>query len=194
MQCWEARGDGRLVHLLVTAAEEGSRRAPQLLAAIGDPAAAPALREAMSHDDPRIRAAAIGSLGWSGDVGDGAAVAAATRDSDQEVRIAARATLADLGGDVAAAALAGGLDVLEDDERAHAIEALAWPGDARAIEPLHELVVEELGGSVPHYRSMSATEPARARVGKPPGTGAPGNFALATQLRRATIRGRRPPR
>jgi HEAT repeats len=128
VQCWEARGDGRLVRLLVTAAEEGSGRAPQLLARIGDPGAAPALREAMSHDEPHIRAAAIGSLGWSGDLGDVAAVATATRDSEQEVRMA------------------------DEDERVHAIETLAWLGDDRAIEPLHELVVEDLGETFPHYR------------------------------------------
>jgi HEAT repeats/PBS lyase HEAT-like repeat len=152
-QCWEARGDGRLVSLLVTRSEHGSRRAPQLLAAVGDRAAAPALREAVSHQDPAIRAAAISSLGWSGEIGDVAAITPATRDSERAVRMAARATLADLGGAQAADALASGLDGLEEEEeRAHAVEALAWLGDARAIEPLHELVTEELGDMVPHYR------------------------------------------
>jgi hypothetical protein len=66
--------------------------------------------------------------------------------------MAARATLADLGGEQAAAALATGLDGLEPDERAHAAEALAWLGDARAIEPLHELVTHDLGGIVHHHR------------------------------------------
>jgi HEAT repeat protein len=152
VQCWEARGDGRLVSLLVAQCEDGASGARRLLASIGDPAAAAALREAMSHDDPGIRAAAISSLGWSGDVGDVAAVATATRDPDQDVRIAARATLADLGGEQAADALASSLDGPEEDERAQAAEALAWLGDTRAIEPLHELVPHELGGIVHHYR------------------------------------------
>jgi HEAT repeat protein len=146
-QCWEAHGDERLVRLLVHRAEEGSRRAPQLLAAIGDPAAAPELREAMSHQDPHIRAAAISSIGWSGEPSDVPAVAAATEDADEAVRTAARATLADLGGQEAAEALAADLDGLDEDEHAHAVEALAWLGDIRAIEPLHELVAESLDGS-----------------------------------------------
>ena len=151
-QCWEARGDQRLVRLLVQRTEDGSRRAPQLLAAIGDPAAAPALEEAMSHEDPQIRAAAISSIGWSGERIDVPAVATATGDADEAVRTAARATLADLGGQEAAEALASGLDGLEEDEHAHAVEALAWLGDTRAIEPLHELVAEELVGRGSYQR------------------------------------------
>jgi HEAT repeat protein len=128
----EARADERLVRLLVQRVEEGSRRAPQLLAAIGDPAAAPALREVMSHADPQIRAAAISSIGWSGERSDVPAAATATEDAEEAVRTAGRATLADLGGQDAAEALAAGLDGLEEEERAHGVEALAWLGDTRA--------------------------------------------------------------
>jgi HEAT repeat protein len=162
-QCWEARADERLVRLLVERAEEGSRRAPQLLAAIGDPAAAPALREAMSHADPHIRAAAISSIGWSGERSDVPAVATATEDAEGAVRTAARATLADLGGHEAAEALAACLDGLEEEERAQGVEALAWLGDTRAIAPLQELVEDELEGHA-WYRGRGVLR-ALARIG-----------------------------
>jgi len=162
-QCWEARADERLVRLLVERAEEGSRRAPQLLAAIGDPAAAPALREAMSHADPHIRAAAISSIGWSGERSDVPAVATATEDAEGAVRTAARATLADLGGHEAAEALAACLDGLEEEERAQGVEALAWLGDTRAIAPLQELVEDELEGHA-WYRGRGVVR-ALARIG-----------------------------
>jgi hypothetical protein len=117
----------------------------------------------MFHDDPRIRAAAISSLGWSGDIEDVAAVASATRDASTEVRMAARATLTDLGGAQAAAALSNSIAGLEGDEHANAVEALAWLGDPRAIEPLHELVAQELGGIAP--RPGTGVLRALARIG-----------------------------
>jgi HEAT repeat protein len=87
-----------------------------LLGAIGDPAAAPALREATAHPEPSVRAAAISSLGWSGDEGDVPVVARAADDVRPQVRTAARSALADLGGDEAVAALWGALADLDGGE------------------------------------------------------------------------------
>ncbi len=53
-------------------------------------------------------------------------VAQALQDPDMDVREAARATLADLGGGQAASALAGALEQLEVNERLHAQQLLRW--------------------------------------------------------------------
>ncbi len=50
----------------------------------------------------------------------------ALQDPDTDVREAARATLADLGGGQAASALAGALEQLEVNERLHAQQLLRW--------------------------------------------------------------------
>jgi HEAT repeats len=96
------------------------------LARIGDPQAVPALRWAARHANPRVRAAAMASLGWSGGPADVPVAANALQDPDMDVREAARATLADLGGGQAASALTSALEQLEVNERLHAQQLLRW--------------------------------------------------------------------
>jgi HEAT repeats len=96
------------------------------LARIGDPQAVPALRWAVRHANPRVRAAAMASLGWSGGPADVPVAAHALQDPDMDVREAARATLADLGGGQAAHALASVLERPEVNERLHAEQLLRW--------------------------------------------------------------------
>ena len=68
----------------------------------------------------------MASLGWSGGPADVPVAAQALQDPDMDVREAARATLADLGGGQAASALAGALEQLEVNERLHAQQLLRW--------------------------------------------------------------------
>jgi HEAT repeat protein len=80
----------------------------------------------------RSRTAAVRSLGWSGNAGDVAAIARALRDSDEGVRRAAAASLAELGGSEAADALAAETARVGDLELLDVVDALAWLHDERA--------------------------------------------------------------
>lgn len=143
--CWEARADAAMVRLLVDHVEEDERGALWHLGQIEDPAAAPALRDANTHSDSRIRAAATLSLGWSGSGEDVPLAAAALVDDDAAIRRAARRTLAELGGQRAADALAISLDDSGADELAETVLALAWLRDRRALQRARRLAHEQLG-------------------------------------------------
>jgi hypothetical protein len=105
-----------------------------ILATIDDPAAAPALREALGHELAGVRGAAARSLGFSGDARDVPSLAALLRDDDLGVRSRARGALAELGGQAAADALFGSVAGLDSGERSEVQAALAWLGDTRDLD------------------------------------------------------------
>jgi hypothetical protein len=135
--------------MLVERAEEGSRRALRLLANIADQGAVAELRTVAVHDDPKIRSAAVNSLGWSGVAGGTAAVVAALGDSEPSVRKSARAALAELGGRDAADALAQNMADVADEEHLEAVQSLAWLRDPQALEPA--LLLARAGLREPPY-------------------------------------------
>lgn len=167
--CWPARADTKLIRELADWVDRGAHRAPRLLARIGDPQALPALRWAASHGNPRVRAAALASIGWSGGEAEVPVAVAALEDPDIDVREAARATLADLGGGHAVSALAGVLDQLELNERLHALQALRW-------------LEGESAGNRPTARGDPGVGES-AGVGEPPG----GHVAAERVLPRLTL-------
>jgi hypothetical protein len=140
-----------------------------LLSRIDDPAAQPALRELASHSHGRIRAAAILSLGWSGDADDVALVAATLSDDDVLVRNNARSALAALGGPLAADALGAGIEALKPDERAEAQAALAWLEDDRDLPGTRELALAQFDSEIRqgygHERGQWLAVPALVRLG-----------------------------
>jgi hypothetical protein len=115
-----------------------------VLPCITDAAAAPALRELLTHPVGLIRRAAVASLGWSGGSDDVPALARLLRDPDGQVRDRARASLAEIGGAAAADALDSALPALDEDERGEALMALAWLGDGRAVDETRRLAHEHL--------------------------------------------------
>jgi hypothetical protein len=105
-----------------------------------------------------VRAAGLASLGYSGDLGDVSLLVAALQDEDPAVRTAARASLAELGGEVAADALAETLPQTDGAERNEVVQALAWLGDQRALEAALE-IAEETMFAGPPFRSNRAWQP-----------------------------------
>jgi hypothetical protein len=123
-------------------AEVVARAGLSLLSNVDDPSAAGALRAALRHREPRVRAAALQSLGWSGGEGDVPAAIAALGDEDPGLRRAGRWALGELGGSAAADALAGALTGTEGRERGELIESLAWLRDPRALVAAREMSVD----------------------------------------------------
>jgi hypothetical protein len=111
------------------------------LGAIDDPAAAGALLSLIDHADCAIRAAAVRSLGWSGESSVVAHVAGALSDDERRVRVAARAALAELGTPEAADRLAVTLDAIEPEELPGLVDALAWLRDRRALPVARHILV-----------------------------------------------------
>ena len=174
--CWRGEAKGELVRRLARAAakptledRQAAGLALTLLSRIDDPAAQPALRELASHSHGRIRAAAILSLGWSGDADDVAFVAATLSDDDVLVRNNARSALAALGGPLAADALGAGIEALKPDERAEAQAALAWLEDDRDLPGTRELALAQFDSEIRqgygHERGQWLAVPALVRLG-----------------------------
>lgn len=93
-----------------------------LLSQIDDPDAAAALRRLVEeHTEPRVRAAAVRSLGLSGNEGDAALGVRVLEATETIERIAASAALAELGGPAAADALAQRLELAADEELGHVV-------------------------------------------------------------------------
>jgi HEAT repeat protein len=116
-----------------------ARAALQLLGQIDDRAAAGRLRLAAADREPRIRAAALQSLGWSGDRTDVPRAIRALRGDSAALRSAAAAALAELGGRDAADALAERLPDAAGDELEEIVGALAWLRDPRALPAARRL-------------------------------------------------------
>jgi hypothetical protein len=150
--CWEATADDVLVAELAASASEAlasddarARIALKLLSQIDDPRAAGSLRGLVEkHSEPRVRAAALHSLGWSGDEADVPLALRALDAGEIAERMAAIGALGELGGSVAADALAGRLEFVDGDEMGQVVAALAWLRDPRALEPARRLATVAL--------------------------------------------------
>ena len=117
-----------------------ARAALELLSQVDDPnGAAPLRRLVRGHTEPRVRAAALRSLAWSGDGSDVPLLVRALDAADKRERQAAIAGLGELGGSVAADALAARLQLVADDELEQVVAALAWLRDRRALESARRL-------------------------------------------------------
>lgn len=146
--CWTGQADAALARALVDRAVGGSkfeaREANHRLAAIIDPDAAPVQSAVLHEGVASVRAAALRGLGRSGTREDVALVASYLDAHDPSTRSAARVALAELGGTVAANALADRLAVLDGDEACECAAELAWLRDARATAPLQALLADAL--------------------------------------------------
>ena len=152
--CWNGRADTELVRRLARIVEEGDGvgEALLILGRINDRRAAPALRgllgglgverDDVPDTDAQVRAAVVGSLGWSGVQDDVPAIAELLDDADLDVRSRARAALAELGGRRAADALFATVQGLDDDERGEVQGALAWLGDDRDLVATRRIAFE----------------------------------------------------
>lgn len=129
------------------ARSEGSDRAAvqaavRRIADVDDPAAVPALIQALAY--PPIRTAVVRALGRTAGPSEVPAVAACLQDAESAVRSAGRGALAEVGGSAAADALADSLAFLDDAERGEAQAALAWIGDSRDLAATRELAHRRL--------------------------------------------------
>lgn len=131
--CWEGHADADEVRWIADlAARDGT--AAEVLGRIVDARAVDALLALARDERPRLRAAAIRSLGWSGDESCVPAIVPALRAPERALRKSARLALAELGGSAAVAALAATLDGdLVDVEQRETVDVLAWLGDRRVL-------------------------------------------------------------
>ena len=131
----------RLKASLTSSDEEERRNAVLTLATIGTPAAAAALATVVDDSSPKVRAAAIAGLGYTGDQNYvPLASALLARDKEVFVRKAAAYALGRLRGPVATTALVEALKYKEAEIRGAAAAALAEYAATSAIEPLMRLL------------------------------------------------------
>lgn len=133
-------GDARGIRALIIALEEPrvlSQGTVGLAMVRMGPAAAPALREALSSDDASVRAMAADVLGHLGDTGAVGRLVATVQDDEVSVRLAVAAALRRIGSPQARPALAHA--AITDDEpavRAAATAALGTLGPAHVLDAL----------------------------------------------------------
>jgi HEAT repeat protein len=162
--CFDGRADADLVRELLADFDlgigEGSPEyrqaayaAVEVLGLITDPRAVPALRAAVDHGDPHVRATAIRTLSRLGDGRDVALIAPALLDQHLVVPGAATDAIVRLAGDAAADVLVASLADLNEGDPGFGpvLTALARLGDQRALEPARRAVFAALdSGSVMH--------------------------------------------
>lgn len=130
--CWDRTASAREVLELADLVRRGQIGASRLLGDVGDPGAAPVLRQLLRDDDEDVRAAAARSLGWSGDLEDVPGLLGLLDDPSHLVQEQVVGSLAELGG-------AEALDALwAVVERGHpssrwAVEGLASRRDPRVL-------------------------------------------------------------
>lgn len=132
--CMDGEADPPRAMEILAAAESGNRDALRMLGEIDDTRAVGVMLTAARHPQPDIRRAALTSLAATRDPRAEPLAIDALRDADERVRAAAIACLAELGGKMAAEALA--TQLAQTPDRTGAATALAWLRDERAVEPL----------------------------------------------------------
>lgn len=140
-QCWDSRATAEQIAYWVRRVEAyADDPARRLLANIGDPSAAPAIRTRLDSSSPAALTALITSLGWSGDHSDGPLLIRMTRHEEPSVRVSAFVSLTDLEIPGAADILADALtrSTEPNREQGRLLECLAWLRDGRARPLLRE--------------------------------------------------------
>ena len=111
----------------------------------GDPAAIPALIQALADPDAAVRHAAAHALAWLGDPAAFPILAHALADSDAGVRRDAAIALGDLGDPAALPHLVQALADRDGSVRVYAAYALGYLGDSAAISPLLQAFADRDG-------------------------------------------------
>jgi len=151
--CMDGEADPARAMEILTAAEAGNRDALRMLAEIDDARAVGVMLTAARHPQSDIRRAALTSLAATRDPRAEPLALDALRDADERVRAAVVACLAELGGKMAADALA--TQLAHPPDGTPAATALAWLRDERAVEPLLAAIDQpRLSGNA--YRSVGS--------------------------------------
>ena len=122
--------------------DSGSKRreAATDLGSLGDPAAVPALKDALDDEDSSVRSEAASALGFIGEPAAVGALSDALDDVDPSVRWSAAQALGFIADPAAVPALSEALNDADSFVRSVAVEALVAIGDSGAVEPLLALV------------------------------------------------------
>jgi hypothetical protein len=112
-----------------------------------------------------IRFTLAAPLPYSGSREDLPLIVAALGDEDRDARAAARGSLGNVGGQAAADALAADLERDQDDDEVDQdVEALAWLGDERGLEPARQRARAELANAGSRGPSATASSGPTARA------------------------------
>ncbi len=141
--CWDRTADEPLTKLMIDMARRREGTALPMLRQIGHPAAVGALRAALGDTDPCIRAAAVNSLGWSGQHSDVELIAPLLADEDVADEVVG--SIAELGGPMATDLLWRVASQAGPARRLRALGGMSWWGDRRAHRPLQDLLGQSLG-------------------------------------------------
>jgi HEAT repeat protein len=148
------------------------------------PAAAPAWRRGMEHEDPTVREWAIDALARIGLPEDTDRVVAALDDPFRSVQESAARSLVTLDPETAVAAFVERLSSANPLQQTIAAQGLADVGDARGVPPLIDLLGDE--DADVSVRSIAAQSVARLADDRAiaPLAAVAGNESVATGLRR----------
>jgi HEAT repeat protein len=117
--------------------------AAQALGEYRDPSAVTSLLRHLDHDPPPVRIAVIEALSRCGDEEVRERLYRCLSDPDLEIRRAGVLALARTGGDDALVRTLGAMTDIDWRIRAAAAVSLGMRGDMRALEPLHQIVLED---------------------------------------------------
>ena len=136
--CMDGEADPERARQILAAAEAGLDEALRMVSLMSDARSADVVLGAAEHPRSDIRRAALVALGTLHDRRGEPLAIHALDDQDDRVREAAIECLAELGGPIAADALAARL--ADPQDRVAAATALAWLRDPRAVAPLLDAV------------------------------------------------------
>jgi hypothetical protein len=157
---WDHRATEEQARAWIHQAAAGSSSALWCVKALGDPRAAPAIRDHLVSPElaerPTLLAALANSLGWSGDLSDGDRLVPLLTHTDAAVRKEARWSLLELKVPTAADRLHALLgNDLAQDERNDIVECLVHLHDARTRDPLRAMWDAPGDTRIPRTRLMA---------------------------------------